>query len=85
MGHRLFAVLVRASASVATVDAHLIKPMRPLLRAGVIDAYRLGGQVTGAWSTDYEPGADPRNWHICRRAAAPPESRMWSAPRALTP
>ncbi|MEU7171502.1 MULTISPECIES: hypothetical protein [Micromonospora] len=70
MGHRLFAVLVRASASVATVDAHLIKPMRPLLHAGLIDAYRLGGQVTGAWSTDYKPDIEPRNWHTCQTCGA---------------
>ncbi|TDC27783.1 hypothetical protein E1211_28870 [Micromonospora sp. 15K316] len=65
MGHRLLAVLVRATATVETIDAHLAKPMRPLLRAGVIDGYRLGGQVTGAWAPAYEPAADPNNWRTC--------------------
>jgi hypothetical protein len=65
MGHRLIAVLVRASATIATIDAHLARPMRPLLRAGTIDGYRLGGQVTGAWKPDYNPAADPANWRTC--------------------
>ncbi|MBF9134720.1 hypothetical protein I0C86_38190 [Plantactinospora sp. S1510] len=65
MGHRLFAVLVRASVAVATIDAHLARPMRHLLRSGAIDGYRLGGQVTGAWNPDYNPAADPANWRTC--------------------
>ena len=69
MGHRLIAVLVRASATAATIDAHLARPMRPLLQAGHIDGYRLGGQVTGAWNPDYHPATDPANWRTCDACA----------------
>ncbi|RKF22817.1 hypothetical protein [Micromonospora globbae] len=65
MAHHLFAVLVRATATVTTIDAHLAKPMRLVARAHRIDGYRLGGQVTGAWDPDYDPAADPNNWHPC--------------------
>ncbi|PZG09669.1 hypothetical protein C1I95_28785, partial [Micromonospora craterilacus] len=66
MGHHLFAVLVPATATVATIDTHLAKTLRPLTQARKIRAYRLGGRVTGAWTPGYEPTADPNNWHNCR-------------------
>ncbi|MEU2610678.1 hypothetical protein ABZ570_03695 [Micromonospora sp. NPDC007271] len=65
MAHHLFAVLVRATATVTTIDAHLAKPMRLAARTHPIDGYRLGGQVTGAWDPAYDPAADPNNWHTC--------------------
>ncbi|MFG1648383.1 hypothetical protein ACGFIE_00530 [Micromonospora sp. NPDC049275] len=65
MAHQLFAVLVRAGATVASIDAHLVKPMRLVSREHRIDGYRLGGQVTGAWDRSYDPAADPNNWHTC--------------------
>ncbi|MDG4803643.1 hypothetical protein [Micromonospora sp. WMMD980] len=65
MAHHLFAVLVRAGATVVSIDAHLDTPMRLVSREHRIDGYRLGGQVTGAWDPRYDPDADPRNWHTC--------------------
>ncbi|MEV0003491.1 hypothetical protein AB0H28_14550 [Micromonospora sp. NPDC050980] len=65
MAHHLFAVLVRAGATVASIDAHLAAPMRLVSREHRIDGYRLGGQVTGAWDTSYDPDGDPSNWHTC--------------------
>ncbi|MER7894287.1 hypothetical protein ABTX15_31220 [Micromonospora sp. NPDC094482] len=65
MAHHLLAVLVRATATVTTIDAHLARPMRLLTRLHPIDGYRLGGQVTGAWNPDYDPATDPNNWHTC--------------------
>ncbi|GIJ08424.1 hypothetical protein ACFFMR_29250 [Micromonospora andamanensis] len=67
MAHHLIAVLVRATATVHTIDTHLTQPMRLLARAQRIDGYRLGGQVTGAWDPTYQPDADPRNWRACDR------------------
>jgi hypothetical protein len=69
MAHHLYAVLVRATATVTTIDAHLAKPMRLAMSAHHIDSYRLGGQVTGAWDRDYDPVADPNNWHPCPACA----------------
>ncbi|MFI7208470.1 hypothetical protein [Micromonospora aurantiaca (nom. illeg.)] len=66
MAHHLFAVLVRATATVTTIDAHLAKPMRLAARTHPIDGYRLGGQLTGAWDPAYDPAADPNNWHPCQ-------------------
>lgn len=66
MAHHLFAVLVRATATVTTIDAHLARPMRLAARTVHIDGYRLGGQVTGAWDPDYDPAADPNNWRPCQ-------------------
>jgi hypothetical protein len=78
MGHYLLAVLVGEDATVDTIDAHLHKPMRRLVRAHRVDDYRLGGGVTGAWDPDYQPETDPANWRPCphcagttRAAAAP--------------
>ncbi|MBU8857759.1 MULTISPECIES: hypothetical protein [unclassified Micromonospora] len=65
MAHHLIAVLVRATATVHTIDAHLTRPMRLLARHLPIDGYRLGGQVTGAWDPTYQPHADPSNWRAC--------------------
>lgn len=64
MGNYLLAVLVPATATVENIDQLLAKPMRRLLRELSIDGYRLGGQVTGAWS-GYDPEADPANWEPC--------------------
>ena len=49
MGHYLLAVLVGDNATVETIDTHLAKPMRRLLRAHRVDDYRFGGGVTSAW------------------------------------
>ncbi|MGC4885745.1 hypothetical protein [Micromonospora sp. DT227] len=65
MAHHLIAALIPATATVHTIDAHLIRPMRLLARHLPIDGYRLGGQVTGAWDPSYQPHADPRNWRTC--------------------
>ncbi|MFJ6199141.1 hypothetical protein [Micromonospora sp. NPDC092111] len=65
MAHQLIAVLVRATATVHTIDVHLTRPMRLLARQHHIDGYRLGGQVTGAWDPTYQPEADPDNWRAC--------------------
>ena len=65
MGHWLLAVLVRGTATVDSVDAHLAKPMRWLRREHGVDGYRLGGRVTGAWDPNYDPAADPANWRPC--------------------
>jgi len=69
MGHLLLAVLVPATATVDSIDAHLATPMRPLLREHSVDGYRLGGGVTGAWTPDYDPQADPANWRPCEPCA----------------
>jgi len=69
MGHLLLAVLVPATATVDSIDAHLATPMRPLLREHSVDGYRLGGGVTGAWTPDYDPRADPANWRPCEPCA----------------
>jgi len=45
---------------VDSIDAHLTKPMRPLLREHSVDSYRLGG-VTGASTPGYDPQTDPAN------------------------
>src|SRR6266540_3629259 len=65
MGHWLLAVLVRGTATIDDIDAHLILPMRRLLREQRIDGYRLGGQVTGGWDPTYDPTTDPANWRPC--------------------
>ena len=65
MGHWLLAVLVRGTATVDAIDAHLRLPMRHLLREHRIDGYRLGGQVTGGWDPGYDPTMDPANWRPC--------------------
>jgi hypothetical protein len=65
MGHWLLAVLVRGTATVNGIEAHLAKPMRRLRREHGVDDYRLGGQVTGAWDPTYDPAADPANWRPC--------------------
>lgn len=75
MGHLLIAALVGANATVSTIDLHLTKPMQPLLRTGRIDSYRLGGQLTGAWDRDYDPGTDPRNWRTCSACAVGPDQQ----------
>jgi len=72
MGHWLLAVLVRGTATVNGIDAHLAKPMRRLRREHRVDDYRLGGQVTGAWDPGYDPGADPANWRPCPTCAKAP-------------
>jgi hypothetical protein len=69
MGHYLLAVLVGDNATVETIDVHLAKPMRRLVRAHRVDDYRLGGGVTGAWDPDYDPETDPANWRACPRCA----------------
>jgi len=69
MGHYLLAVLVGDNATVETIDTHLAKPMRRLLRAHRVDDYRFGGGVTGAWDPGYDPQADPANWRPCPRCA----------------
>jgi len=65
MGNSLLAVLVPATATIENIDRLLAQPMRRLLREHSIDGYRLGGQLTGAWSPDYDPQADPVNWQQC--------------------
>jgi len=65
MGHRLFAALVPATCTADTADGYLARLMDPLIVAGVIDYYQLGGQVTGAWDPGYDPAADPANWQPC--------------------
>jgi hypothetical protein len=67
MGHILIAALVGGTATVTDIDIHLRGPMRPLVRGGHVDGYRLGGQVTGAWDPGYDPAADPANWRPCTR------------------
>jgi hypothetical protein len=69
MGHWLLAVLVRGTATTEGIEAHLAKPMRRMRREHGVDDYRLGGQVTGAWNPDYDPGADPANWRPCPTCA----------------
>jgi hypothetical protein len=51
MGHRLFAVLVRATATVADIDVHLSKPMRRLVREH---------RVSAGASADRSPAAGTR-------------------------
>ncbi len=70
MGHYLIAVLVADNATITDIDAHLLKPMRRLVRAHRVDDYRLGGGVTGAWDPDYDPEQDPANWRPCPTCAA---------------
>ncbi|GAA1622916.1 hypothetical protein [Actinoplanes couchii] len=65
----LVAVLVPATATTATINAHLAGPMRVFM-PGVIDRYRLGGGYTGAWDPDYDPRTDPTNWRPCTGCAA---------------
>jgi hypothetical protein len=65
LANYLFAVLVPATATAATIDRHLRRPMRRLLDTAVVDGYRLGGALTGAWDPDYRPHDDPANWHPC--------------------
>jgi hypothetical protein len=60
----LVAVLVPAHVTTATIDAHLVAPMRYLIPS-VIDSYRLGGVYTGAWDPGYSPRHDPANWRPC--------------------
>src|SRR4051794_21596113 len=65
MGHHLFAVLIPARATVATVDRYLQPLLDHLRGPGTFDEYRLGGQVTGAWDPQYNPIFDPANWRPC--------------------
>jgi hypothetical protein len=60
----LVAVLVPATTTIDTIDAHLTAPMR-VLTPGVFDHYRLGGRFTGAWDPGYDPSVDPANWRPC--------------------
>jgi hypothetical protein len=69
IGHWLLAVLVRGTATVDDIDAHLTRPMRALMREQRVDGYRLGGQVTGGWDPTYDPAADPANWRPCGTCA----------------
>ncbi|MET7398037.1 hypothetical protein ABZS66_31555 [Dactylosporangium sp. NPDC005572] len=70
MGHWLIAVLVRADAHAEFIRPQLALPLRPLIAAGRIDGYRLGGQVTGAWDPGYDPAADPANWRPCEHCGS---------------
>jgi hypothetical protein len=65
MGHRLFAALVPASCTADAADGYLARLLDPLIAAGVIDDFWLGGQVTGAWDPGYDPTVDPANWQPC--------------------
>ncbi|WP_250008774.1 hypothetical protein [Actinoplanes sp. M2I2] len=61
----LLAVLVPASATLDTIDAHLAAPLHFL----PVDRYRLGGEFTGLWDPDYDPRRDPANWRRCPHCA----------------
>ena len=65
MGHRLFAVLIPAHATIDTVDQYLQPLLDHMQGHGAFDEYRLGGQVTGAWDPGYNPVLDPANWRPC--------------------
>jgi hypothetical protein len=69
----LVAVLVPATATTATIGAHLTAPMR-ILTPGVFDDYRLGGRFTGAWDPAYDPRTDPANWRPCPTCDLPEPS-----------
>jgi hypothetical protein len=84
MGNYLLAVLVPATVAIDTIDPYLGVLLRPLVRRRVIDGYRLGGSVTGAWDPGYDPAADPANWRACDACTGGSRTSGQSCPHCAT-